>query len=102
MPLNPVPIIEATTDEVTTPEKFRVDTVPATVMAFGLDGSETVSIAMSDDGGATNEQVTDGGTDIVLDVNTNAKTIVSPMTIMVTKTASAAPVRVSIAFGGFA
>lgn len=105
MALKPIILIEPTTLAVVTPQKFVEvpgSSIPATVMADGLAGAETVTLHRSVDNGVTSEIIQQEGAVVTLTETDNTRTLNSPLTIGATKLATVAPVGVVIASEGFA
>ena len=84
-------LIPAATDAETTQKvaKIRQEALPATLFATGLAGVEVATVFISPDGGGTFEAMFQGGTAVELTATNNIISINSPMTIGVTKDATA-------------
>ena len=92
MPLLSTQIMSEQTGAVTTEVPFNVDgtSLPATLMATNLAGSESVAVLFSVDGGTTFEPLSQDGADLTLTATANTFSVVSPLLLGVTKTATAA------------
>jgi len=75
------------------------ESLPATIEADGLQGSETMPVMRSLDDGKTSSTISHDGINIELAVLNNTVTINSPMLIQVTKQTTAGPVTVGISSG---
>jgi len=71
--------------------------VPATVLAIGLAGAESVPVRVSVDDGGTSEAASQGGTAVTLTATDNILAVNTPMTIGVTKPTTAGAAGVFIA-----
>ncbi len=85
-------IIEAQTDAVTTEAVFQAQQrfIPCTVMATGLETTESVAVSFSVDGGETFEPLSQDGADLTLTPTANTFAIIGPGLFGFTKTATAA------------
>ena len=92
MSLKPTVLIEPQTGAVTVEASFQVAQkyLPATLMATGLAGAETVAVLFSVNGGSTWEPVAQDGSDLELTATANMYAVESPLMLAVTKTATAA------------
>ena len=90
MSLKPTTIIKEQTGAVSTAVQFAVEqkNLPATISATNLTGAETVAILFSVDGGATFEPLSQDGADLELTATSNVFTILSPLMLGVTKSAT--------------
>lgn len=93
MSMEATTLIAAQTAVVATPVPYPIEqrSLPATIMATNLVGSEAVNILFSVDGGLTFEPFSQDGEELTLTETGNSLSIVAPLMIGVTKSATGVP-----------